>query len=228
MGPWGPLPEAELKVHRRLDRIKDDKIAAAYARYMSLRINVRPSQSIERWIPERWREHVRSRLNTPELLETLAEARTEHQWAMYDRTISKRTLYPRKRPISPGARGFDSRNQRYDSSQGQSLFFKLLPPELRAEVYRAVFGGRLIVDITATSSGFNGPPPSRQCTTFGGSTIYKTTGEVFIRGCFHSVKPTAPKWKPHILPLLQSCRKMCALQQSYHWSSIVLTSSPQI
>ena len=208
MGPWGPLPEDELKILRRRDRIRDDNIAIMYARYIAVRDTVWPSQSLEQWIPKSYHDWIRTWLNSAESLKAMAEARIAHQWAVYDRSSSKRPLYPRPRAVSSASQDFDPDKQSYNSSQDQSLLFSRLPPELRAEIYRAVFGGQLIVDIVAQHGGFRGPPPSEQHRVFGSSRIHLSTGEVYINGFHYSARPDAKKWRPSIVPLLQSCRKM--------------------
>lgn len=208
MGPWAALEGPELEAARARERILDGKIVAAREHLNIVRRQVKPSVSLEKYIPKTLQIRVRQRYNSAEVLEDLQEAETDHQWAIYDRSRARRPLYPRKRAISPGNRSFNPRKQRYDAVQSQSPFFACLPPELRAEIYRLVFGGHLLVDITATSGGYDGPPPSKEHTVFFGSWTVNLAGEEFVRGHCYSSRLDAKKWKPHILPLLTSCRKV--------------------
>jgi hypothetical protein len=202
------LTEEEMAVHRQRDRIHDAKIQAALEHVHELRKTIKPSRNLEKRLPSVVRIWCRERYNTPEQLEDLYEAETDHRWAIYDKSRSKRPLYPRKRAISPSNQDFNPRKQQFDENQSQSLFFQILPPELRGEVYRATFGGYLIVEITAAHGGFDGPPPSREHRVFFGSRVHKLSGEVFIRGACYSQKRDAVTWHPTIVPFLLTCRKL--------------------
>ena len=214
MGPWEVcglpgLTEEELEVQRQRNLVHDAKIEAALSRVHDVRRDIKPSPKVEKRLPGAVKTWLRKRVNTAEQLEDLHDAETDHQWAIYDKSRSRRPLYPRKRAISPSSTGFNSRKQRYDASQSQSPLFRLLPPELRAEVYRAVFGGYLIVEIEASHGGFNGPPPSREYRVLFGSRVHKLSGEEFVKGGCFSCKKDAATWHPTIVPLLLTCRKMC-------------------
>ncbi|EEA20448.1 hypothetical protein PMAA_042870 [Talaromyces marneffei ATCC 18224] len=87
----------------------------------------------------------------------------------------------------------------------QSTFFRLLPSEIRAQIYRMVFGN-LIIEIFAGSGGFNGPEPSSDYRVFQGSRIVDANGGG--KWASHLFADFPITYTPHIVPLLQSCRRM--------------------
>jgi hypothetical protein len=206
MGPYYSTKD-EIEARLRRDAIHDAKIEAAKREVDRLQKEINSLSPVERSLPEAGCLWVQQQLNSNEKLQALEEAEIDYQWTLYDKKNHRRPLYPRKRAISPSNKLFEPRKQAYHPTQEQSLLFKLLPPELRAEIYRAVFGS-LIIEIDAAHAGFNGPPPSQAYRILFGSSIVKTTGEQFIKGKTYYNKRDPIKWTPHIIPLLQTCRQM--------------------
>lgn len=207
-----PSSAEEIEAARQRGKVYDAKIAAA-----KLELERRKAQALPiplpQIIPERARKWIRRRLRpfqqNPASAEAIEEAQVEYQWAIYDRSNLKRPLYPRKRAISPSNQAF-RRDMQKHNSQKQSDFFKLLPPEIRAEVYRKVFG-QLVVEIEAHHPTFRGgPPPSDDHVTFWMSKINDAAsggewGSALHVSC-HNAAPL--QYIPHIVPLLQTCRQM--------------------
>lgn len=138
--------------------------------------------------------------------QSVEEAQIEYAWAIYDKSSLRRPLYPRKRAISPGSRSYRRQKQEYSCHhQIQSNFFKLLPSEIRAEIYRMVFGN-LIIEISAQHAGFCGPPPSEEYRVYEGSRIVDADGGGEWASRPFRSSPTT--YTPYVVPLLQSCRRM--------------------
>jgi hypothetical protein len=195
----------ETTARERKDAEHDRKIEAARRELMRLEKKTRLFPG-DKYLPVFARRSLQKRLS-PSALEAADEARIEYQWTMYDKRSARRPLYPRPRALSPSNQHF--RRDRQDfASQEHSPFFNRLPPEIREEVYRCVFGN-LIVEVKASYGGFNGPPPSRDHRVYFGSRITDwATGESWRRGPgFDTSQPST--LKPHIVPLLQTCRRMC-------------------
>ncbi|KAH8689421.1 hypothetical protein BGW36DRAFT_390840 [Talaromyces proteolyticus] len=202
MGFPGPSPE-EIEAQKKRDKISDARITAAKLELERRKAEAR-SIPLYRLIPKPAKKWINNRL-TP-ATEAVQEAQIEYEWAIYDKGALKRPLYPRKRAISPSNKAFRKGQQEY-CSQEQSNFFKLLPPEIRVEIYRKVFG-KLIIEIDTSHAGFNGPPPSSDHTIFWQSKIDDADGGGRWTSLRHIEKPIT--FNPHIVSLLQVCRQIYA------------------
>lgn len=206
--PWNPTPDELAEWHRK-NREHDDKIQAAKENLHRLEKRARAFPG-DKYLPTSLRRALQTAIRG-RAVEIADEARVDYQWACYDKGSTRRPLYPRRRALSSSNKKFRSDIQT-SLSQEQSSFFSLLPPEIRAEVYRHVFG-HLIIEIEASHSGFNGPPPSSQFRVLCASRLTDwTTGQQWLgpgsRGFY--VKSETSTMKPHIVPLLQTCRRMSA------------------
>uniref|UniRef100_A0A093VCI7 Uncharacterized protein n=1 Tax=Talaromyces marneffei PM1 TaxID=1077442 RepID=A0A093VCI7_TALMA len=92
-----------------------------------------------------------------------------------------------------------------DTESVEEAQIELLPSEIRAQIYRMVFGN-LIIEIFAGSGGFNGPEPSSDYRVFQGSRIVDANGGG--KWASHLFADFPITYTPHIVPLLQSCRRM--------------------
>ncbi|KAE8549428.1 hypothetical protein TMatcc_000428 [Talaromyces marneffei ATCC 18224] len=129
--------------------------------------------------------------------ESVEEAQIEYEWASYQRPKQEYNL------------------------QTQSTFFRLLPSEIRAQIYRMVFGN-LIIEIFAGSGGFNGPEPSSDYRVFQGSRIVDANGGG--KWASHLFADFPITYTPHIVPLLQSCRRIYAESVDILYSENVFKS----
>jgi hypothetical protein len=198
-----PSPQ-EIAERQRRNDAHDEKIRAAQEKLKRLEQEVRSFPG-EKYLPNAARRTLQKVVHSRSV-EAVDEARVAYQWAVYDKGSPRRPLYPRHRALSPSNKSFRKDRQAF-FSQEESPLFNRLPPEIRAEVYRAVFGN-LIIEIEAAHGGFNGPPPSKEYRVYFGSRITDWgTGGKWKRGSLYSV-PDKPTFTPHIIPLLQTCRRM--------------------
>jgi hypothetical protein len=202
--PQEPSAAEKIEVHRQEMIEHDAKIQAA-----KLELERRMSEDAKLYqsVPEPVNIWHRGR-SSPAPTEAIAEAQVEYEWAIYDKCDPnhKRTLYPRKRAISPPNSAFKPKCQEY-YSQEQSNFFSLLPCEIRLEVYRRVFGQLSIEIETRSSASRKGPPPSADLQVFLRAGIDDALTGGQWASCVRNGK-TPNTWKPHIVPLIQSCRQM--------------------
>lgn len=206
--PWNPTPDELAEWHRK-DREHDERIQAAKDNLRRLEKRARAFPG-DRYLPASLRRTLQAAI-CARAVETADEARVDYQWACYDKSRIRRPLYPRYRALSPSNKQFRPDIQT-SFSQHQCSFFTLLPPEIRAEVYRNVFG-HLIIEIEASHSGFNGPPHSSEFRVLRASRLTDwTTGHQWLkpgsRGFY--AQPETSTMKPSIVPLLQTCRRMSA------------------
>lgn len=202
-----PPSEEEIEEWRRRNGEHDKKITAAKLRLERVKDEDAKKLPLGRLIPtalSRWA----SKRFTVKPTDAVQEAEVEYLWTVYDKTAYKRPLYPRKRAITPTNESFDKARQSY-LTQEQSSLFAILPPELRAEVYRKLFG-KLIIDIEAGHSGFGGPVPSEDYKILRQRKIVDvTTGGELISGSTSSyTRNSDVVYISHIIPLLQTCRRM--------------------
>jgi hypothetical protein len=150
---------------------------------------------------------VQARLQTLLTPRNVAEsincAQVEHDWLIYDRTRRRRPLYPRKRALS-----LTNATPMTSHSQWQSPFFCRLPAQIRRLVYNEVLGG-LTIEIQVTQGGFNGPKGSKGLSVLWGSRIDDSASRYWCSPGYNGyLQKNEGGFKPWILPLLQTCRRV--------------------
>jgi hypothetical protein len=153
--------------------------------------------------PRRVRAWLQRLLTPRDVAKSIDCAQVEHDWLIYDRTSRRRPLYPRKRALS-----LNNATLMTCHSQRLSPFFCRLPAEIRRLVYAEVLGG-LTIEIQVTQGGFNGPKGSKGLSILWGSRINDSAGRYWCspgyKGYSHR---TEGGFRPWILPLLQTCRRL--------------------
>jgi hypothetical protein len=199
-----PPPSAEeQEEYRRKTAELDAKIEALkleICRKKEAAIKPIPLASV---LPRRVQAWLQRLLTPPDVAESISSTQVEHDWLIYDRTSRRRPLYPRKRALS-----LTNATLMACHSQRQSPFFYRLPAEIRRLVYAEVLGG-LTIEIQVTQGGFNGPKGSKGLSIFWGSRIDDSAGRYWCspgyKGYPHK---TEGGFRPCILPLLQTCRRV--------------------
>lgn len=197
---------------QRLHAESDKRIKAAKIKAKTLE---RKAQLFPgaKYLPERARIFIQKHASAAltEAADAAAEARLDYQWEVYHKMSDKRPPYPRRRAISPSRPEFrrDGPRRQAFFTQNQSPFFARLPAEIRAEIYRTLFG-HWIVEIIATHAGFGGPPPSSEFSIYNASRITSwTSGRIWQRnggGWWQPIK--TEKMTPWVVPLLRTCRRI--------------------
>jgi hypothetical protein len=200
----GLSPE-EIRQRDRRNAELDAKIAAAKRELERKQAEAMP-KPLGQLLPNPVQKWITNRISF-EATQSVKDAQLAYHWALYHRTYERRRpMYPRRRAISPSNKSYNRDFQTYHRQQ-QSKFFKVLPPELRAEIYRAYFG-RLLIELEATNGGRNGPPGSESRLVLWGSKIEDAdTGLRWGTGINSPRQPNNERVS-YIIPLLQTCRQM--------------------
>lgn len=154
-------------------------------------------------LPRRVQAWLQTLLTPRDVAESINCAQVEHDWLIYDRTCRRRPLYPRKRALS-----LTKTTLMTCHSQRKSPFFCRLPAQIRKLVYNEVLGG-LTIEIQATHGGFNGPKGSKGLSVLWGSRIDDSAGRYWCSPGYNGYwQRTEGGFRPWILPLMQTCRRV--------------------
>ena len=202
-----PPPSSEqLEKSRRRDTESDAQLEALRLQISSVKkqyekrflfASLLPA-TVENWLQKLFLSHADARY--------INEAQLELDWVLYDKTCRRRPLYPRKRQLSPSRK--DCVYRKRVTKQSALPFFFHTSAEIRKKIYLEVFGG-LTIEIQAFVGGSRGPKGSEDRSVFHGSRIEDSTGRYWQSsgyGGFHHKREEG--LKPHIIPLLQTCRRM--------------------
>jgi transposase InsO family protein len=194
-----PLSAEEMEEARR-------ETAKFEAKTEALKLEIRHKKELiplPPLLPRRVQAWFQMLLTPRNVAESIRSTQLELDWLTYDRTSRRRPLYPRKRALSLT----NAPLMKYQW-QRQSPFFSGLPAEIRRLVYVEVLGG-LTIEIQVTQGGHNGPKGSEGLSIFWASRIDDSTGRYWCspgyNGYFHG---TEGGFRPCILPLLQTCRRV--------------------
>lgn len=205
MGFPGLSPEEIVESQKRY-AIADAKIAELKRAVQQLKEDATKHSILAPILP-RWAEvWLQKRLMPEAMTEAIQKAQVEHDWAVYDKMNRSRPMYPRPRTLSI----VRSNGAQRVSMQSKCLFFSTLPPELRRLIYLYVLGG-LKIDIRCAHGGHGGPKGSEGRFIIFSSNIQDSAGRMWHGGLesnMGSHLPAVQKFKPSIIPLLQSCRRM--------------------
>lgn len=210
MGFPAPSPE-ELEAHHKQLAESDAKINASKLEIARLEKEaIRPLQPLAFLLPRPVEKWLGRLLTSREVGESVQKAQVEHEWLVFDRTCSRRPLYPRPRAIS-----FTKKSSRKGSTQAyfmqsQSPLYALLPVEIRTAIYCQVLSG-LMFEIWAFVCAGNGPKGSEDRTCFQESRIEDAANsDRYWQSGGYGGFPGRKEHglKPWILPLLQTCRRM--------------------
>jgi hypothetical protein len=198
-----PPSAAELEEYRRKTAEFEAKIGALKREISCKKEAATRPVPLASLLPRRVQAWLQTRFIPRDVAESIRSLQVEHDWLTYDRTSHRRPLYPRKRTLSLE----NAPLVRYQWQQQSPLFCRL-PAEIRRLVYDEVLGG-LTIEIQVTQAGRNGPQGSEGLSIFWASRIDDSAGRYWCspgyRGYPHG---TEGGFRPWILPLLQTCRRM--------------------